>query len=47
MQKAKWLFKEALKVAERYERQERKEKIYLAECRVPETSKKRLKGLLK
>ena len=45
--KAKWLFKEALKVAERYERQERKEKIYLAECRVLETSKKRLKGLLK
>ena len=45
--KAKWLFKEALKIAERYERHERKEKIYSAECRVPGTSKKRLKGLLK
>ena len=45
--KAKWLSKEALKIAERYERQQRNEKIYSAECKVPETSKKRLKGLLK
>ena len=45
--KAKWLFKEALKIAERHERQGRKEKIYSTECRVPETSNKRQKGLLK
>ena len=34
--RAKWLSKETLQVAEkRSERQERKEKIYATECRVP------------
>ena len=39
---AKWLSEEALQVAEkRSERQRRKGKIYLLECRVPKNSKER------
>ena len=37
--KAKWLFEEALQIAEkRSERQRRKGKIYQFECRVPKNS---------
>ena len=40
--KVKWLFKEALQIAEkRRERQRRKGKIYPSECRVPKNSKER------
>ena len=42
--KAKWLPEEALKIAEknkRSERQRRKVKIYLVECRLLENSKER------
>ena len=40
--KAKWLFEEALQIAEkRSERQSRKGKIYPCECRVPKNSKER------
>ena len=40
--KAKWLSKEALQIAEkRSERQKRKGKIYSSECRVPKNSKER------
>ena len=40
--KAKWLFDEALQIAEkRSERQRRKGRIYPFECRVPKNSKKR------
>ena len=43
--KAKWLSEEALQVAEKRgeekERQRRKGKIYLPECRVPKNRKKR------
>ena len=40
--KAKWLSEEALQIAEkRSEKQERKGKIYLIECRVSEKSKDR------
>ena len=47
MQKAKWLFEEALQIAEkRSERQRRKGKIYPTECRVPENSKERKESLL-
>ena len=45
--KAKWLSEEALQIAEKSERQGRKGKIYPTECRVPQNSKKREKGLLK
>ena len=42
MQKAKWLFEEALQIAEkRSERQRRKGKTYPFECRVPKHSKER------
>ena len=41
-QKAKWLFEEALQIAEKgSERQRRKGKIYPFECRVPKNSKER------
>ena len=43
--KAKWLSEKVVQIAEkrreRSERQRRKGKIYLFECRVPETSKER------
>ena len=40
--KAKWLFEEALQIAEkRSERQRRKGKTYPFECRVPKHSKER------
>ena len=41
--KAKWLFEQALQIAEkrRHERQRRKGKIYPFECRVPKNSKER------
>ena len=40
--KAKWLFEEALQITEkRSEKQRRKGKIYLFECRVPKNSKER------
>ena len=40
--KAKWLSGEALQIAvKRSEKQRRKGKIYLFECRVPENSKER------
>ena len=40
MQKAKWLFEEALQIAEkRSERQRRKGKTYIFECRVLKNSK--------
>ena len=40
--KAKWLSEETLQIAEkRSERQRRKGKIYLFECRVPKNSKER------
>ena len=40
--KAKWLSEEAIQIAEkRSERQRRKGKLYLFECRVPEKSKDR------
>ena len=40
--KAKWLSEGALQIAEeRSEKQRRKGKIYLSECRVPEISKER------
>ena len=40
--KAKWLSEEALQIAEkRRERQRRKGKIYVSECRVPKTRKER------
>ena len=41
--KAKWLFKEALQIAEkkRSKRQKRKGKIYPSECRVSKNSKER------
>ena len=40
--KAKWLSEEALQIAEkRSRRQRRKEKIYSSECRVPKNSKER------
>ena len=40
--KAKWLFKEALEIAEkRSERHRRNGKIYPFECRVPKNSKER------
>ena len=40
--KAKWLSEEALQIAEkRSKRQRRKEKIYPSECRVPKNSKER------
>ena len=42
--KAKWLSEEALKIAEkRSKRQRRKGKIYSSECRVPKNTKERLK----
>ena len=44
--KAKWLFEEALQIAEkRSERQSRKGKIYPFECRVPKNSKERSESL--
>ena len=40
--KAKWLYEEAVQIAEkRRERQRRKGKIYTFECRVPKHSKER------
>ena len=40
--KAKWLSEEALQIAEkRNKKQRRKENIYPSECRVPEDSKER------
>ena len=40
--KEKWLSEEALQIAEkRNKRQRRKEKIYPSECRVPENRKER------
>ena len=41
--KAKWLSEEALKIARKKEKQKqrRKAKIYLCECRVPKNSKER------
>ena len=40
--KAKWLYEEALQIAEkRRERQRRKGEIYPSECRVPKNSKER------
>ena len=40
--KAKWLFEEALQIAEkRRKRQKRKGKIYPFECRVPKKNKER------
>ena len=41
--KAKWLFEQALQIAEkrRHERQRRKGKIYPFECRVPNNSTER------
>ena len=40
--KAKWLSEEALQIAEkRNKKQRRKENIYASECRVPEDSKER------
>ena len=40
--KAKWLSEEALQIAEkRSKRQRRKEKIYPSECRLPKNSKER------
>ena len=42
--KTKWLSEEALQIAvkkKRSERQRRKEKLYLFECRVPKNSKER------
>ena len=40
--KAKWLYEEALQIAEkRSERQRRKRKIHPFECRVPKNSKER------
>ena len=45
--KAKWLSEEALQIAvKRSERQRRKGKIYLSECRVPKTRKKRKEAFL-
>ena len=42
--KAKWLSEEALQIADkRNKRQRRKEKIYRPECRVPKNSKERLR----
>ena len=42
MQKAKWLLEEALQIAEkRNKRQRRKGRIYSTACRVPENRKKR------
>jgi len=42
MQKAKWLFEEALQIAKtKSYRQRRKGKIYPFECRVPKNSKER------
>ena len=45
--KAKWLFEQALQIAEkrRHERQRRKGKIYPFECRVPKNSKEREESL--
>ena len=45
--KAKWLFEQALQIAEkrRHKRQRRKGKIYPFECRVPKNSKEREKSL--
>ena len=45
--KAKWLFEQALQIAEkrRHERQRRKGKIYPFECRVPKNSKERKESL--
>ena len=44
-EKAKWVSKEALQIAEK--RQRRKGKIYLSGCRVPKNSKEKQEGLLK
>ena len=42
MQKAKWLSEEALQIAKkRSKMQRRKGKIYASECRVPKNSKER------
>ena len=42
LKKAKWLSEEALQIAEkRSKRQRRKGKIYPSECRVPKNSKER------
>ena len=44
--RAKWLFEEALQIAEkRCKRQRRKGKIYPFECRVPKNSKERQESL--
>ena len=44
--KAKWLSEEALQIAlKRSKRQRRKGKIYSAECRIPENSKERKESL--
>ena len=45
--KAKWLYEEALQIAEKEEneRQRRKRKIYPFECRVPKNSKEREESL--
>jgi len=45
--RARWLFEEALQIAEkRSERQRRIGKIYPTECRIPENIKERLESLL-
>ena len=45
-ERAKWLSEEALQIAEkRSKRQRRKAKIYPSECRVPENSKQRKESL--
>ena len=44
--KAKWLFEEALQIAEeRSEKQGRKGKVRTTKCRVPKNSKERQEGL--
>ena len=47
--KAKWLYEEALQIAEKRDkkRQRRRGKIYPTECRVPEKTRKRKESLLK
>ena len=48
MQEGNWLSEKALQIAEeRGEKQGRQGKIHLTECRVPENSKEREKGLFK
>ena len=45
LQEAKWLSEEVLQMA--LQRQGRKGKIYITECRVPENSKERQEGFFK